>query len=525
MSKSRRRNLVFGSLVAAECRVVGGEKLERRLPFATLGAAAMIGSAMAGQAFGQAEIGALRYTSPAVNITDVRDAEYSNGNVIIVGNSAGIGVSQVYSVETAELSSPVEFWSQHVAQNGGLGGNPSSFLVGAGVLADGRIVYHGDSNNAVTAGSPTYWFSPDQPVAVAQNLSSTGAIDTVSPSGVIAGFLDNPAAVGSLTTPLTNLPGAPGGTAILDISSDDRFLVGSGIWQQTTPGTLDYTRLDTSLWENPSDSLSLPTVFEGQAKVGTRYFVAATYVTYEFSAKVAVWDTTTGKLVGTTEDGDYFADFREIEGQMVLGVNGLNGGAVYLPNTTGLGARTDLSAKLGTVDDTIVKFFGDELGVLFQAGGQVRAASLDFITAPPEATPTELQVSIRSIGLFGNDAYYYGNGFLEVRIQSTKDFDVSKVNWRSITISSSDGTGSTTARFGVVRDLNRDRIKDVTLYFWMNDLRRENVVRAPRYGETLTTDFVFSGINRAGDEFFGTSSFTFDSLPWWQRRLRRLFGR
>lgn len=525
MSKSRRRNLVFGSLVAAECRVAGGEKLERRLPFATLGAAAMIGSAMAGQTFGQAEIGALRYTSPAVNITDVRDAEYSNGNVIIVGNSAGVGVSQTYSVATAEMDAPVAFWSQHVAQNGGVGGISDSFLFGVSVLADGRIVHHGDSSNGTIAGNPTLWFDPTKPLTAARFASDVGAVNAVSPSGVTAGFLNfDGAAVGTISQPLGMLPGASTGN-VFSVSSDDRYLVGNGIWAQSTPSALSYDLLDVSLWETPDDSLSLPSTFEGTARIGSTYFVAATYVTDEFSSKVAVWDIATGKLVGTTEAGDYFADFREIEGQMVLGVNGLNGGAVYLPNTEGLGARSDLSAKLGTADDTIVKFFGDELGVLFQVGGQVRAASLDFITAPPEATPTELQVSIRSIGLFGNDAYYYGNGFLEVRIQSTKDFDVSKVNWRSITISSTDGTGSATARIGVVRDLNRDRIKDVTLYFWMNDLRRENVVRAPRYGETLTTDFVFSGINRAGDEFFGTSSFTFDSLPWWQRRLRRLFGR
>ncbi len=95
-----------------------------------------------------------------------------------------------------------------------------------------------------------------------------------------------------------------------------------------------------------------------------------------------------------------------VEGQLVLAVNGLDGGAIY----AGLApTRNDLSDELGTTGDTIIGsyghgtlFDGAELGLVVNTGGYQRR-SIDFqapaltvaVTSEVHQGQTTLQMSCR----------------------------------------------------------------------------------------------------------------------------------
>lgn len=273
-----------------------------------------------------------------ISITDPRGAVTSNGFVHVVGNDGGVGVRQIIDLANGTISEIETFTSQHVAQNGGLGGIPDSFLFGVSVLADGSVVYHGDSSNGTIAGTPTYWFDPTLPISAAQFSSDVGSINAISPSGVTAGFLNfDGAAVGSLSQPLHVLPGGPVGN-VFDISQDNRYLVGNGIWEQVAPGTVDYVLLDTSLWEAPTNSLTFPSQFNAVLQLDNSYLFVGEYIDATlFANRVGIWDDQ-GNFLGGTLAGDSFADIGLFEGEVILGVNGINGGALY--------SLSDLSSAL-----------------------------------------------------------------------------------------------------------------------------------------------------------------------------------
>ena len=526
----RRTRRTFGyeqvGSPGAEVRVVGGECLEPRAYMAGITAAAVVGSAIAGNAVAQdAQVGSVLYKSAPIGITDPRGAEYANGVVTVAGNNGNLGVSQIYTLSSGQVGSLTTFWSQSVAAGGGSGANQSSFIFDVNLLADGRLVFLGSSANNLLNGNPNYWFTPNSPISTAPFASDSGIVDFATPSGVMGGYLNNPAAVGSLTAKFANLPGAENGSAVTTATDDDRYLVGLGIWKQVQAGTLNYARIDTSTWQEAPNGGGVPVAFQGVVKVGTRYLVAGEFLEGEtFTPQVGVWDVETGKLVGATSSGDSFADFRVIEGVAVLGVNGDTGGVIYvMPSSGGLGNRLDLSAKLGYTDDRIVRgsFFKNELGMVINAGGNTRVVSLDFITTAQQ-TAVQVTAGIRTYGLGGNTPSYYGYDLIQIQLKGSADVDFTRIDWRKLQLTSSTGSGSVTPLIGIVSKVDRDKYQDLTLYFWMPQLRANKVVAAPKYGETSTSVLNLSGVTKQGVEFFGEVSLTVDSLPWWQRRARNL---
>ena len=313
-----------------------------------------------------------------IDIDDPRAAVSSNGFVYVVGNDGGQGARQVIDLTTGTISSIETFISQQSALNGALGGGSASFLFGASKLTDGTVVYHGSSATSANNGNPTYWLDPTHPFAASNFSTDSGIVNFVSPSGVTGGYLNNPAAVGTLNTPFANLPGATIGTTVLDISADDRFLVGTGIWERQNADSLDYALLDTSLWLSPSDGLGTPTTFDAVLSVGDDYIFVGEYIDANlFTSRVGLWDQS-GNFLGGTSAGDRFADIGLFDGEVVIGVNGDLGGALY--------ALSDLSTALLLSDlygapTTLVSdsFFVGSLGMIAQgANGGLFAASFEI---------------------------------------------------------------------------------------------------------------------------------------------------
>ena len=319
-----------------------------------------------------------------IDIDDPRAAVSSNGFVYVVGNEGGQGARQVIDLTTGTISAVETFASQQFAQTGG--GDLSSFLFGVSVLANGQIVYSGSSSNGF-ANSPTVWSDPSSPTAAGGSSNLPGIVGAVSPSGTIAGYLTGIASVGSLASGLQNLPGASPGSAIVDISSDDKYIVGSGIWLQTNAGDLNYSLVDTSIWESPSNGLGgTPSQFEAVLAVDDGYLFVGEYLDANlFTSRVGIWDEE-GKFLGGTNAGDTFADIGLFDGEIVIGVNGDSGGALYsLADLSSLILLSDLLGSPTTlVEDS---FFVGSLGFLAQSNSGL--ASVSFELSPSGNTVPE----------------------------------------------------------------------------------------------------------------------------------------
>ncbi|MEJ7593823.1 MAG: hypothetical protein WKF77_19970 [Planctomycetaceae bacterium] len=335
-SRCRRSRHGYGSYYApAMICIAGGELLEPRRVCAQVG---------------NVDIGETLAVSAVVQTDDVRGIAYANGVVHAVGNEGNVGHRQLWNLSTGLLSDPETFWSQHVAQNGGTGGNAMSSVLGVMKLDDGRIVYLGSSANANLNGSPTFWFNPRSPTSAAQFDTQSGELIAASGDGIVGGRLDLSPAVGTLSAPLRNVPGTEGMVQILGATSDGKYLAGPGILAQTAVGSTTYERFNTSGWQRPADMLEFPATFLGVVKVGNTYYAAAEYVTDSFETRVPVWNIESGQMLYRTDPGDTFADMESVEGQLSPAVNGINGGALY--NGTG-GLRNDLSDELESTIDTI----------------------------------------------------------------------------------------------------------------------------------------------------------------------------
>ena len=453
----------------------GGESLEPRQLLA---------------AMGNVPLGAVQWQSPDLEINDIRSAVMSQGVVHVVGNEGGIGARQLFTAETGSLTPLEGFWSLHVAQNGGAGGNGASNVYGVDILGDSRVVYLGSSANSIdNSTSPSYWFAPSTPVTVAPFSYNAGELFTSTMNGILSGRLDFLAGVGSMTHPMVNLPGASSGVQILDSTADGKYLVGPGIFRHTGPGELDYV-------------IEFPTVIAGVTQVGSQYFAATEYWTSDLERRVGVWNVETGELSYVTEPGDYFAGIETIEGQLVVAVNGLDGGAIY----AGLApVRNDLSDELGSTTDTIVGglghgtlFGGAELGLVVNTGGD-RIVSIDF------HAPDTVVVITSAIhqGNYAPNVVSTTVSTFEVGLRGSATLDVTKLDRSSLFIGDERNTTSGKIISIKFTDTNKDGFKDAIIKVQTANSLRPDTSRLKITGRTTT-----------GTEVDASRTVTSTSLSW-----------
>lgn len=260
-----------------------------------------------------------------VDIDTVVDAVNVNGTLHVVGHDAnGVDVRQLIDLTTG-VTSAVEVF---VPQNGNA--NPSGGEVGISqviALDDGRALYVGESNNAVTGTSATYWFDPENPNLAGSGPAAFGSVRSASTDGTIVGTDIGLAAIGSLNQSLQPLPGNVGGGAV-DITTDASYIVGDSIWQLVNGA---YQQVNTLGFDVPTNSLGLPTDWASVAidpVVGDAVFGAYFLDALTFTENFGFWRAD-GTFLFAANAGERFSDFEVYDGQLVAALNGLDDGILY----------------------------------------------------------------------------------------------------------------------------------------------------------------------------------------------------
>jgi hypothetical protein len=356
--------------------------------------------------------------------------------------------------------------------------NTRTFIDGIARLNDGRAITFGDGANLSVNGAPTYWFQTQTPIAAASLPTQTGAVNFVTPSGLLGGFLNNPPAVGKVGQAMTNLPGALVGR-VLDASTDDVYLVGSAGIYQGTPGNINsYTLVSTSSFATPATGLAPPDTWAEAEKFGPSgtYIVVGDFLTESFGTNVAGYNPVTGALVFSGQEGDSVVDARTYgtgsNTVTIVLVQGTNGPAAYLSND-GFQTRVELGQAFGaTATVTALPGTMNELGLGFIANVNGVNKVVSFgLTIDPVQQVIQVDTMVRD-GLYPAGVISTSGGStFQFVLYGAADFNVRNINLSTLTVSIE---GITLARVGngTVRDYDLDGIVDRLFTYRDNKIAR-----------------------------------------------------
>lgn len=449
------------------------------------------------------QVGPVLFQSEAIGIDDVRGAVVKDGQIHVVGNDVGLGVRQLVTIASGEVSAMETFTS--IA--GVSGRNPNTELFGVSLLADDRIIYLGSSANGPLNAAPTYWFNLDSPNAAASFATDGGALLVATLSGLLAGRLNISSAVGTLSQPLQPLPAAEGGSDVLDATSDDVYLVGSGgIHHLVTSGTLNYEKVNLSEIVSPGDALELPSAWRDVEVYGSQQYAAfGNYLTTSFSSNVLGIDPVTMATVFQGQEGDTLVDARTYSGVLIVMVQGPSGPAIY-SSADGFTARTELAPLFGGVSvQAVVNTMNDMgLGFIAQVNGTTRAVSLE-LTVTPDALLVDSAIHQ---GNYAANVVSTKVATFEVGLKGSSTFDVSKIDRTSLFVG--DDRNTATGKVISVRftDTNKDGVKDAIIKVQTSTALRTNTTRLRITGRTTT-----------GQDFDASRNVTSTSQTWiahWQ---------
>jgi hypothetical protein len=262
------------------------------------------------------------------------------------------------------------FYFDSIRSSQGDSSETDGLIVGVTELADGSVVYFGQSFGT-SSNEPTYWFEPQSPIHPLVNgqIGASGEIRGFGADGTFVGTSGFVAAiVGDLET--NNSQGLPGFDPIVAnaITYDSRYIAGVGlgpsfVWELNELGGYDV--LDTSGWDFTATGGDVPSWTGVETDGASTYFSGEYFDLNTFSEKVGFWNVE-GEFLGSY--GNNFADFAYVDGQIIAAVNTLDDGMLVRMSD---GASLTIEELTGTPATFPSKglFAGDsELGLLLEDG-------------------------------------------------------------------------------------------------------------------------------------------------------------
>jgi hypothetical protein len=258
-------------------------------------------------------IGDQSFAPIALDLNNPSNAINVDGMLHVTGFSDGIGALQIIDLTTGVAGPVQQFHSLN-----GLGG--ASGVEEVIRLNDGRVLYLGGSQFGANTQTSTYWIDGvTNPISATGNGNTSGRLEGSASNGAIVGFASANAAVGQIGGQFQSLPG--NGQFAIDITTDARYIVGDSIWMLGPNG---YETLNTSGFALPTNG-TLPTQWGGAAidPVTGEAVLTGSYIDLlTFELNTGFWNPN-GTVLGTF--AGEFQDFEVWEGQLVAGLNGLDG--------------------------------------------------------------------------------------------------------------------------------------------------------------------------------------------------------
>jgi hypothetical protein len=326
------------------------------------------------------------------------------------------------------------FYFDSIRSSQGSSPETDGLIVGVTELADGSVVYFGQSFGT-GSNEPTYWFEPTAPIH-----PLAGGV--VGQSGEVRGFTSNGMYVGTSgfvaavygdmeTNDFQVFPGFNPNVA-RDITDDARYVVGASpgtgfIWQLNEFG--GYNVLNTTGWDFSATGGDVPNWFGVETDGTSTYFAGEYFDLNTFSEKVGFWDSQ-GEYIGSY--GNDFADFAIVDGHIIGAVNTLDdgmlirmsdGASLTIEELTGSPATFPVPGRNGGL------FAGEgELGLLLEDGdGAFYSVYSTNGGADEEPVIVDLFVDYDGDGEFDDGIFEVDEALFESRFSEPGTYNVTVV--------------------------------------------------------------------------------------------------
>lgn len=331
----------------------------------------------------------------------VRDVENVNGTLHIAGWMQNtMGVDAVAARQLIDLSSGTA-GSVELFQSLSGATNPRGQIQDVLIRADGSVEYVGTSMSPDASqtgrGEGTVWSDPSTPVGIGVASGGESVVFSGTANGVYVGYEAGRPSMGTLDSGWSLLPVSDYGAAI-DISGDGRYIVGydTGVpvfWEEMALGTYD---LRDDVLETPENAMLYCFLWSVIDDIAFGEYFSLT----SFQTGIAAWDLSTGALLQDFGLGE-FADAELIDGQIVVGMNGVDGGRLSL---LGDPSSLLLSELMGIDDLTLARggLYEGSLGIFAQGaqGTMVTTSYQTNGTVPEPSTFVIMLTGMLTMGLF-----------------------------------------------------------------------------------------------------------------------------